>query len=117
MSDLIETRQLVKSRLKECDDNKSKARLLQARQLGLKLAANTTYGYTGASFSGRMPCVEVADAIVQTARKTLERGIELVAKEFPDCRILYGDTDSMFVLTPGKTVGEAFELGKKKKTL
>ncbi|CAD5119813.1 DgyrCDS8397 [Dimorphilus gyrociliatus] len=111
VDDLIETRQLVKARLKECDD-KSKSRLLQARQLGLKLAANTTYGYTAASFSGRMPCVEVADAIVQTARKTLENAIELVKKEFPMCKILYGDTDSMFVLTPGKTVAEAFELGK-----
>lgn len=33
--------------------------LLDARQLGLKLIANVTYGYTSANFSGRMPCVEV----------------------------------------------------------
>lgn len=37
------------------------------------MIANVTYGYTAASFSGRMPCVEIADAIVQTARDTLER--------------------------------------------
>jgi len=47
--------------------------MLDARQLGLKLIANVTYGYTSASFSGRMPCVELADAIVQTARDTLQR--------------------------------------------
>lgn len=35
--------------------------------------ANVTYGYTSASFSGRMPCVELADSIVQTGRETLER--------------------------------------------
>jgi hypothetical protein len=34
---------------------------------------NVTYGYTGASFSGRMPCVEIADDIVQTGRETLEK--------------------------------------------
>lgn len=34
-------------------------RMLDARQLGLKLIANVTYGYTSAHFSGRMPCVEV----------------------------------------------------------
>jgi hypothetical protein len=34
---------------------------------------NVTYGYTGASFSGRMPCVEIADSIVQTGRETLEK--------------------------------------------
>lgn len=59
--------------------------MLNARQLGLKMIANVTYGYTSArynsysqvnhssSFSGRMPCVEIADSIVQTARETLER--------------------------------------------
>jgi hypothetical protein len=49
------------------------ARMLDARQLGLKLIANVTYGYTSASFSGRMPCADVADAIVQTGRDTLQR--------------------------------------------
>lgn len=47
-------------------------RLQHARQLSLKLLANVTYGYTSASFSGRMPCVEIADAIVQFGRRTLE---------------------------------------------
>lgn len=34
---------------------------LDARQLGLKLIANVTYGYTSASFSGRMPCTDISD--------------------------------------------------------
>ena len=34
-------------------------KMLDARQLSLKLIANVTYGYTGANYSGRMPCVEV----------------------------------------------------------
>ena len=38
--------------------------LLDARQLGLKLIANVTYGYTSANFSGRMPCVEVLSLII-----------------------------------------------------
>ena len=33
--------------------------MLDSRQLGLKLIANVTYGYTSANFSGRMPCIEV----------------------------------------------------------
>lgn len=37
----------------------SLTKVLDARQLGLKLISNVTYGYTAASFSGRMPCVEV----------------------------------------------------------
>lgn len=40
-------------------------RILNARQFGLKLIANVTYGYTAAGFSGRMPMAELADSIVQ----------------------------------------------------
>jgi DNA polymerase zeta len=48
-------------------------RILDARQLGLKFIANVTYGYTGATYSGRMPAVEIGDSIVQTGRETLEK--------------------------------------------
>ena len=37
--------------------------MLDARQLGLKLIANVTFGYTSAHFSGRMPCVEVSSIL------------------------------------------------------
>ena len=50
----------------------------QLPPVGLKLLANVTYGYTSASFSGRMPCVHLADAIVETGRRTLERAIAMV---------------------------------------
>jgi DNA polymerase zeta len=39
-------------------------RLLNERQIAIKLFMNVMYGYTGASFSGRMPCSEVADSVV-----------------------------------------------------
>ena len=69
-------------------------RMLDARQMGLKLIANVTYGYTAANFSGRMPCVEVADSIVGKARETLERAIKLITNT-PEwgARVVYGDTD------------------------
>lgn len=44
-------------------------RILHARQFALKMIANVTYGYTSAGFTGRMPCCEIADAIVQTVRQ------------------------------------------------
>uniref|UniRef100_K1QBY0 DNA-directed DNA polymerase n=1 Tax=Magallana gigas TaxID=29159 RepID=K1QBY0_MAGGI len=85
---------MVKKSMKEHKNDKGLHRLLDARQLGLKLIANVTYGYTAASFSGRMPCVEVADSIVRKARETLERAIKLV-EERPEwgARVVYGDTD------------------------
>uniref|UniRef100_A0A183B3A9 DNA-directed DNA polymerase n=1 Tax=Echinostoma caproni TaxID=27848 RepID=A0A183B3A9_9TREM len=82
--------------------------------LGLKLMANVIFGYTAASFSGRMPCVEVGDSIVHKSRETLERAIELVHSgkiPFPqscNARVVYGDTDSLFVHLPGLGRAEAF---------
>lgn len=88
-------------------------RIFNARQLALKLIANVTYGYTAAGFSGRMPCAELADSIVQCGRSTLEKAISFVnANENWNARVVYGDTDSMFVLLKGRTVKEAFEIGQ-----
>lgn len=56
----------VKKSMKENKDNSSLHRVLHARQLGLKLIANVTYGYTSANFSGRMPCIEVNFASLRT---------------------------------------------------
>ena len=49
----------VKQSMKRHKSNKTLQRVFHSRQLGLKLIANVTYGYTAANFSGRMPCIEV----------------------------------------------------------
>ena len=97
LQEILDTRVMIKKVVKrEASSGGSKRRLrclllhvlwcatigyrsLDARQLSLKLLANTTYGYTSASFSGRMPCAEIADAIVATARQTLEDAMAMVS--------------------------------------
>lgn len=64
--------------------------MLEARQLSLKFIANVTYGYTSATFSGRMPAVEIADAIVQTGRETLEKARQTVAPLLVEYLRLFG---------------------------
>lgn len=89
--------------------------VLHARQFALKMIANVTYGYTAASFTGRMPCAELADAIVKAARNTLEHAIMMVENEtvrWKDVKVVYGDTDSMFVHLPGRNMKQAFEIGR-----
>jgi len=120
LHEILQTRIMVKRALKQvqgdCEgggDIEARARLLDARQFGLKMIANVTYGYTSASFSGRMPCVEVADAIVQTARRTLERAVRWVEREVPGAEVVYGDTDSLFVHLPGRSKAEAFAEGSR----
>lgn len=60
LEQILDTRQMVKRAMKRWkNDGASLQKVLDSRQLGLKLIANVTYGYTSANFSGRMPCVEV----------------------------------------------------------
>ncbi|XP_071818490.1 uncharacterized protein [Apostichopus japonicus] len=113
LDQILKTRIMVKKGIKDHKDDKVLQRMLDNRQLGLKLIANVTYGYTSASFSGRMPCIEVGDSIVMKARETLERSIHLV-ENTPKwgAKVVYGDTDSMFVMVKGATKERAFQVGK-----
>lgn len=113
LREILDTRVMVKGAMKRTPrDDMVTQRILNARQFGLKLIANVTYGYTAAGFSGRMPMAELADAIVQSGRETLERAIRLVeATPSWGARVVYGDTDSLFVLCEGKTREEAFRIG------
>lgn len=112
LSEILETRVMVKNSMKEDKDNKALQRLLNNRQLALKFIANVTYGYTSAAFSGRMPCVEIADSIVSTGRETLEKAIALIhSVERWGAEVVYGDTDSLFIHLKGRTRDEAFVIG------
>ncbi|KAK6353373.1 DNA polymerase zeta [Orbilia brochopaga] len=112
LSEILETRVMVKEGMKVDKEDRMLQALLNNRQLALKLIANVTYGYTSASFSGRMPCAEIADSIVQSGRETLEKAIELIhATTQWGAEVVYGDTDSLFVYLPGRTKDEAFDIG------
>ncbi|KAI1818547.1 DNA polymerase family B [Poronia punctata] len=112
LTEILETRVMVKSGMKQDKEDKTLQRLLNNRQLALKLLANVTYGYTSASFSGRMPCSEIADSIVQTGRETLERAIAFIhSVDKWKAEVVYGDTDSLFIHLPGRTKDQAFDIG------
>lgn len=94
-------------------------RQIEARQLALKYVANVTYGYTSATFSGRSAVPLVADAIVEMGRRTLTNAINLANRwgqvrggRWAGAKVLYGDTDSVFIKLPGRSVEEAFEFGE-----
>ena len=74
---------------------------------------NVMFGYTGASFSGRMPCSEIADSVVEVSKYSLKIVIDYL-NEHPKYKgkVLYGDTDSVFFRMPGYSIPQALQIGK-----
>ncbi|KAG6580342.1 recovery protein 3 isoform 3 [Phytophthora cinnamomi] len=115
LDEILSTRIMVKKSMKSAKDcNQERLeKVLNARQLALKMISNVTYGYTAAGFSGRMPCAQLADAIVQTGRCTLEAAVRLIeGRSDWNARVVYGDTDSVFVLLKGRSKTDAFRIGQ-----
>ena len=113
LQDILQTRIMVKQSMKKHKNDPHVQKILHSRQLGLKLIANVTYGYTSANFSGRMPCIEVGDSVVAKGREALEIAIRTIEDNDKwGAKVVYGDTDSVFVLLKGKSKDEAFDIGE-----
>jgi DNA polymerase zeta len=51
--------------------------------------------------------------VVSKGRETLEKAIKMVhANKEWNARVVYGDTDSMFILLPGRDKDAAFQIGQ-----
>lgn len=114
-------------------ENEDMKNILDKRQAAIKVTCNSVYGFTGASH-GLLPCLEVAATVTTIGRQMLDKtkgfiesrwGSDLhrLIADFPVIsnylernkeyfvKIVYGDTDSVFVESSGvsatgmKTIG------------
>nr|BCB92279.1 DNA polymerase delta catalytic subunit [Cyzicus gifuensis] len=93
-------------------------KVLDGRQLALKISANSVYGFTGAQI-GKLPCLEISQSVTAFGRMMIEQTKTEVEKYFcvengfaHDARVIYGDTDSVMVKFGVETVAEAMALGR-----
>lgn len=106
IEDLIARRMRIKEMMK-----KDKANIfLDARQNILKLLANSFYGYLG-FFAARWYSIECANAVTSYGRSYITQVIEEAKKN--SFKVLYSDTDSVFMALDEKTEEEAKEFAKK----
>ena len=90
MTALLSARKVAKRLMAQADDPNEKA-VYNARQLALKVSANSIYGFTGAVKMGKYHCLGIADSVTFKAREMLHATVKYV-QQFTKCSVIYGDT-------------------------
>lgn len=94
LSKLLKARDEVRAKLKEVEPGTTLYKLLDARQKAIKIVANATYGYAG-WIGARWYMRPVAESVAAWGRATLRSVLDYASKI--GLKIVYGDTDSIFV--------------------
>jgi DNA polymerase elongation subunit (family B) len=109
----------IGKKLKEEDETLSKAEkkqlkllmgVLDKRQLGYKVSANSMYGGFGSDFS-YPPFYPAAASTTAMGRKSIQDAIDFANEYRPDTVLVYGDTDScMLKFSNVRKLKECFEI-------
>ena len=109
LSDLMNQRDSIKKRMKSSADAYEHA-YLDGLQAAVKVVMNTFYGVFASSFY-RFTDKSIGASITSFARANIKGIIDQLESE--GVPVIYGDTDSVFVLSPYHTLEEAVEFGTK----
>ena len=108
--ELIKTRKTVKEELselkkkeKETGQKNFRCQVLDARQLALKITANSIYGALGAD-NGKRVLAPVASCITGIGRDLLTQVREMVKNR--GYKVVYGDTDSLMIKLPSNIMND-----------
>lgn len=117
LEELIAARKRARTELAATNDPVLK-KVLDGRQLAIKIAANSVYGFTGAQV-GQLPCIQISSSVTAFGRTMIEETKRAVEEHYnvangyaADSVCIYGDTDSVMVKFGVETVEEAMILGK-----
>ncbi|MEM3578062.1 MAG: DNA polymerase domain-containing protein [Candidatus Bathyarchaeia archaeon] len=94
LSRLISVRDEIRAKMKVAAPESVEYRVLDARQKAVKVITNASYGYAG-WIGARWYIKPVAEAATAWGRHTIMRAIEIAEKL--GLKVVYGDTDSIFV--------------------
>merc|ERR1719222_780143 len=116
LTDLLSARKKAKADLKK-ETDPLRQKVLDGRQLALKISANSVYGFTGAQV-GKLPCLEISQSVTAFGRNMIEQTKTAVESKYTiengyehNAKVIYGDTDSVMVRFGVSTVEAAMKLG------
>ncbi|KEG11952.1 DNA polymerase delta catalytic subunit [Trypanosoma grayi] len=93
---LLAARKHAKSLMKDVPMGSLEYKVLNGRQLALKLSANSVYGFTGAQV-GKLPCLEVSSSVTAYGRQMIDQTKSIVESIYKGVKVVYGDTDSVMI--------------------
>lgn len=102
----VELKKLLKENPPKDEEKKKE---LEAKQQALKILANSFYGYLGYARS-RWYCRECAESITAWGRELIKKTEKMVEER--GFKVIYMDTDSLFILLEGKKKEDALKLLK-----
>jgi DNA polymerase Pol2 len=108
VDEYLNARVAVKKKQKIETDRENK-RILKAKNLALKDLVNSLYGYTGYVRS-RLYLMEIANTITALGRDTITKTRKLIEENYP-VKVIYADTDSVFIKSDIKDLDEAEKFG------
>jgi DNA polymerase I len=94
LSYLIEARDEIRLKMKKLQPKNVEYRVLDARQKAVKVITNASYGYAGWT-GARWYVKPVAEAAAAWGRHTILTAIDMAEKNM--LKVVYGDTDSIFI--------------------
>lgn len=103
---LLKARKDIRAQMKG-DISEFTYNLLDARQNGLKVSANSVYGALGAGENGKLPLYEGSEVVTAKGRDLINESLKWAQDNY-DAEIIYGDTDSIMI-----NIGSIPELQKK----
>jgi len=87
-------------------------RVLNAKQMARKIAANSAYGTMGVG-NGMIPLIVGAASVTAMGRALILLAIDRVKKEYESAELVYGDTDSCMFHFRGKSMEQSFVMAEK----
>lgn len=116
--EMAQQRKAARKKMSECSPGSEEESVYNALQLANKIVMNSLYGLMGSN-TAPLPCVEIASTITALGRKHLlwskqyvEENYHRLTGQVKRARVIYGDTDSIFIEMPGITVAKSIEYGK-----
>lgn len=110
LKNLIAERRAVQGRM-EAAENQVTKDILNAQELAIKVAANSIYGFLGVQEGGMLPLLPAAMCVTALGRKHIGE-VAAHIRTNHNGTIVYGDTDSVMVITDVKDPVLAYRQGR-----